>query len=391
MPVQIASIQTLARRIDKIPAPDFLICDECHHILANTYKIVLNAFPDAFLLGVTATPQRMGGINLCDVFTSMVDSLSVNELISLGNLTPFKYFAPSSGLDLSNVRTKFGEYVESDLQAAMTKPKIIGNIVDTYKKISDGKSAIWQAFIDAGISAAHVDGETPKTVRADLVDKFRRGKINVLCNAELFGEGFDVPNCQAVILARPTQSLTLFIQQALRPLRPDPNDPNKVAIIIDHVQNYKHHGLPNDNHNWSLEPNLIDEPKKIPRRCPNCTAVISSGVKVCPHCGFILPTNQRAIDLTEYDGELINIDTSAKKSPPQERIKHAFTKPEEFMSIAIERGYKKGWVAFQSLKFASSYEDCVHIANICNYNKGWAWHQWQKKITTILPSSQLLC
>lgn len=163
LPVQIASVQTLARRIDKIPSPDFLICDECHHILANTYKKILNAFPDAFLLGVTATPLRMGGITLCDVFSSMVQSLTVDELIQLGNLTPFEYFAPETDIDLSHVRTKFGEFVERDLEKAMAKPTIIGNIVDTYKKIADGKSAICycvnvfhsksvaQAFLDVGI------------------------------------------------------------------------------------------------------------------------------------------------------------------------------------------------------------------------------------------------
>lgn len=403
LPVQIASVQTLARRIDKIPSPDFLICDECHHILAATYKKILNAFPDAFLLGVTATPLRMGGITLCDVFSSMVQSLTVDELINLGNLTPFRYFAPETDIDLSNVRTKFGEFVERDLENAMSKPKIIGNIVDTYKKIADGKSAICycvnvfhsktiaQAFLDAGIPAAHVDGETPKLERTTAVDKFRRGQIKVLCNAELFGEGFDVPNCQAVILARPTQSLTLFIQQALRPLRPDPNDPNKVAIIIDHVENYIRHGLPNENHNWSLDPNFKEESKKPPRRCPKCYAVISSRTKICPHCGYIFKTNNRSIDLTEYDADFINIDIEKNNSDPQERIKHAFTKPEEFMAIATERGYKIGWVAFKSLEHAHSYEDCLHIADICHYNKGWAWHNWQKISSNILQNARLLC
>ena len=407
LPVQIASIQTLAKRIDNIPAPDFLICDECHHILANTYKKVLKTFPDAFLLGVTATPQRMGGITLCDVFTSMVKSLSVDELISLGNLTPFHYFAPDSpSLDLSNVRTKFGEFVEEDLEIAMSSKIIIGNIVDTYKKLAEGKSAICycvnvnhsksvaQAFNDTGISAAHVDGETPKADRAYLVDQFRRGDIQVLCNAELFGEGFDVPHCQAVILARPTQSLTLYIQQALRPLRPDPNDPNKVAVIIDHVQNYLRHGLPNYIHDWSLEPNLFDEQKKKkkPRKCPDCQSIISYKVKTCPFCGYVFPDS--SVHITEVDANLslINTNTSEpKKIVSQERIKHAFTKPEEFMSIAIERGYKIGWVAFQSLKHASSYEDCLHIADICKYNKGWAYHKWQEISPTILQNARLLC
>lgn len=400
LPVQIASVQTLARRIDKIPSPDFLICDECHHILANTYKKILNAFPDAFLLGVTATPLRMGGITLCDVFSSMVQSLTVDELINLGNLTPFRYFAPETDIDLSNVRTKFGEFVERDLEKAMSKPKIIGNIVDTYKKIADSKSAICycvnvfhsksvaQAFLDAGIPATHVDGETPKSERTTAVDKFRRGQIKVLCNAELFGEGFDVPNCQAVILARPTQSLTLFIQQALRPLRPDPNDPNKVAIIIDHVQNYIRHGYPNENHNWSLDDNS-NPPKKSSSEapvkiCPKCGCVVPLGTQFCPHCGYAFLPDFKT-------GHIVEVTPLQNKSVPQERIKHAFTKPEEFMTIATERGYKIGWVAYKSLEHAHSYEDCLHIADVCHYNKGWAWHNWQKISSNILQNARLLC
>ena len=393
LPVQIASVQTLAKRLDKIPAPDFLICDECHHILAGTYRKILDAFPNAFLLGVTATPQRMGGITLCDVFSSMIQSLSVNELIQLGNLTKFNYFAPAIGVDLHNVRVKFGEFNNDDLEKVMSAKKIIGGIVDNYQKLAGDKSAICycvnvnhsksvaDAFLSAGISAAHCDGETPKAERARIVEDFRLGKTKVLCNAELFGEGFDVPNCQAVILARPTKSLTLFIQQSMRALRPDPADPNKIAVIIDHVQNYLRHGLPNENHDWSLEPNERDEIKKKPRKCPKCNAVVRYGVKSCPQCGYIFPVEKKnCIDTDEYQGELLKIDVNHEsKSPPTDTlVKHAFTTPDELLIVAKSKNYKIGWVAFQSLKFAKSFSDCLHIAEICGYNKGWAWHKWNE-------------
>ena len=393
-PVQIASVQTLAKRIDQIPPPDFLICDECHHILANTYKKILDAFPNSFLLGVTATPQRMGGITLCDVFTSMIKAPSVNELINLGNLTDFKYFAPDIGADLQQVRiNKFGEFDNADLEQVMNQQRIIGGIIDNYLKLVADKSticycvnvnhskAVADAFNRAGIQAAHCDGETPKRIRADIVENFRQGKIKVLCNAELFGEGFDVPLCQAVILARPTKSLTLYIQQAMRAMRPDPADPDKVAFIIDHVQNYLRHGLPNENRHWSLEPNAADEKKKKPRKCPCCNCVVSYKLKICPICGCHFPEKEKyEIDTTEYHGELVQIDTRHKsnKETSEPRIIHAFTKPEELLAIAEVRNYKIGWVAFNSLKYAKSYEDCLHIADICNYNRGWAWHNWNK-------------
>lgn len=411
MPVQIAAVQTLARRIDKIPEPKFLICDEAHHILANTYKKILDAFPRAYLLGVTATPQRMGGINLGDVFDSMVESLSVNELINLGNLTPFRYFAPEIGVNLSGVREKFGEFVTDDIEEIMADKRIIGGIVDNYRKLADGKQAICycvnvkhsksvaDAFNYAGISAQHCDGETPKKLRAQIVEDFRDGKIKILCNAELFGEGFDVPKCQAVILARPTMSLTLYIQQAMRSMRPDPDEKNKVAIIIDHVQNNLRHGLPNAEHVWSLEPN-----KKISdkRQCPKCKKWIKPEIlpdkkSKCPNCGFIFPKLSSADeheistpDTTEHEGILMEIETHQEtKNPMTRRITRAPKSPEDFLEIAKRKNYKIGWVAINALNYAQSYEDCLHIAEICGYKRAWANHKWHDRKGEIFLENKL--
>ena len=389
--VQIVSVQTLVKRLEKISAPDFLICDECHHILANTYRKILDAYPNAFLLGVTATPQRMGGINLGDIFSSMVESPTVDELIKLGNLTDFKYFSHVEDIDLRNVRIKFGEYVNSDLAKVMQDKKIVGNIVDNYKRLAGGKFAICycvnvkhskivaQAFMDAGICAAHCDGETPKKERAKLVEDFRLGKIKILCNAELFSEGFDVPNMQAVILARPTKSLTLFIQQAMRPMRPAPNDPNKVAIIIDHVQNYSRFGLPNTIRAWSLAPNPPKKHFAAPiKYCRECGLVVLAGTRICPDCGYkFLTEEEEAARLIEHDGILLHIKKEISNVKNRRTIHHAPASPEDFMEIAKAKNYQVGWVAYQALKYAKSYEDCLHIAEVCGYKKGWAYYNWR--------------
>ena len=399
LPVQIASVQTLARRLDKILPPNFLICDECHHILADTYKKILDAFPNAFLLGVTATPERMGGITLVDAFDSLVQSLDVDDLIARGNLSPFKYFAPAQCKDLQNrlnqVNVRFGEFVNADLERVMSSNKIIGGIVENYRNFADGKSAICycvnvrhssnvaQAFRDNGIPAAHCDGETPPALRAAIVNDFRNGNIKVLCNAELFGEGFDVPGCQSVILARPTQSLTLFIQQAMRPLRPDPNDPNKVAVIIDHVQNYIRHGLPNAHHDWSLASNPPKRDKPLVKACKHCQLVVPSNTKICPACGYEFKGDYHAPDTHEYHGQVaeLALPSANKKTVDTPTVKHPFTKPEEFLAVAKNRGYKIYWVACKSLEFAKSKEDCLHIAKVCGYKPGWALHAWEEKIS----------
>ena len=412
-PVQIASVQTLARRLvdnDGKPNqfvinalnPSLLICDECHHILANTYKKVLDAFPNSYLLGVTATPLRMGGITLSDSFDSLVESLSVNELIKLGNLTKFQYFAPESSLDLSKVKIIGGDYNERQLESLLVDKSIIGGIVENYRELADGKSAICycvnvnhsmtvaDAFNHAGITAAHCDGETSPRVRDKLVNDFRRGNIQVLCNAELFGEGFDVPHCQAVILARPTQSLTLFIQQAMRPLRPDPDDPDKVAVIIDHVQNYVRHGLPNDDREWSLIPNVK---KKI--KCPDCGQMIipiekivrgngkKSTRKFCPKCGYMFEKGEAlgfgGRHAEHVDGNLVEVkvsyDTQHNDDSPVIKKKPTFI--EDFMRIAVVKKYKPSWAAIRALEYVQSYEDCLHIADVCGYKQGWAYYKWQ--------------
>lgn len=389
LPVQIASVQTLARRIDKIPPPNFLICDECHHILANTYKQIIDTYPEAFLLGVTATPQRMGGITLADTFSSMVISLSVNELIELGNLTKFQYFAATHAPDLSNVHTKFGEYNQKELADIMNATQIIGDIVKEYHRRAEGKSAICycvnvahskavaQSFRDAGIPAAHCDGDTPAPLRNKIVNDFRQGKLKVLCNAELFGEGFDVPNMQAVILARPTKSLTLFIQQAMRPLRPDPCDPDKVAIIVDHVGNYTRHGLPNSPHKWTLKPN-----EEKTRFCPTCNKDIvpikKSGSWFCPECGYKFPKGEAPPPRTDrkiinVDGLISEVDVDFDNMDNQPPI---VTVVDELLHD--QGNHPIGWVAYRAAEAATSYNDLLYIAEVCGYKPGWAWHQWQE-------------
>lgn len=406
-PVQIASVQTLARRIDLVKehfTPDLLICDECHHILASSYKKVLTAFPCAYLLGVTATPLRMGGVTLADSFDSMVQSLTVKQLTELGNLTRFKYYAPDFNADLSKVKVVHGDYDNHEIEKIMVDKNILGNIVDNYRHYADGKSAICycvnvnhseqvaETFNEAGISAAHCDGETPASERAFIVDAFRRGEIKVLCNAMLFGEGFDVPGCQAVILARPTKSLTLFIQQAMRPLRPDPNDPNKVAVIIDHVNNYRIHGFPSDDREWSLTPQF-----KIKIKCPQCGRMITpvhkiicgERCRVCPECGRKFEKGAAPppvkINVVNHDVELhelkVNFDTKKAASTPVVTDKP--TRLKELVSIAQRRGMTLKQAGYAVLDYCNTFDDMKFIEQHCGFGKGWSYFRWQDRCKKI--------
>ena len=368
LPVQIASVQTLVNRLYNIPEPDFLICDECHHILANTYKKIINHWKNAYLLGLTATPQRMGGVRLGDVFQSMVLAPSTAELISMGNLTTFRYFAPDLKLSLEKLHVKRGDYVNAESAELMSDFKVVCNVVEEYKKHAKGKSAICycvniehsklvaQQFINAGISAAQCDGTTPKGERQRLVEEFRKGKIKILCNAELFGEGFDVPNMDAVILARPTKSLTVFIQQAMRPLRPDPRNPNKVALIIDCVNNFSSFGLPSQKRNWSLDPNDKKEPGVAPMKiCPECSEVVPISTKFCS-CGYEFEFKEKPV----FKGVTSEIPSSFQY----------------YLDIANQRGYKKQWAVFKFLENeVRTEEEILEVRNFMGYKKGWEKYQ----------------
>ncbi|MBP2629859.1 MAG: type restriction protein res subunit [Firmicutes bacterium] len=355
--VQIGSVQTVARRLAEIPAPDLIIPDECHHATASTWKKIIEYYPNAKVLGVTATPERLGGHGLGDVFESLVIGPTVKELISWGNLSSYQYYAPPAKFDASEIRVKFGDYVRSDLEVQMDQGAVIGDIIDNYQKLANGMRAVCYcvsiahsehvaaSFCKAGINAMHIDGETASNIREQAIQDFRDNKIKILCNVDLISEGFDVPAMEAVILARPTQSLTLHIQQAMRAMRPDKNNPNKIAIIIDHVGNVFKHGLPDEDRDWSLatkKKKRSGERTIILKQCPKCFSAHYPSSS-CPYCGHVYAVAARDEMPKEQKGVLLKIEEIERKQKRQE-IGRAKT-IEELEMIAIKRGYSMRWVS----------------------------------------------
>ena len=400
LPVQIAGVQTLVNRLHQIHEQDLLICDECHHILAESYLKIIKHFSAAKLLGVTATPQRTGGINLGDVFQSLVLAPSVKKLIELGNLTDFEYFATKLTLDLSNIHVRRGDFDNNEIADLMSDSKIIANVIDNYKLFANGKSAICycvniehsksvaERFNAAGISAAHVDGDTDKDERAQIVNDFKQGNFKILCNVDLFGEGFDVPNMDAVILARPTKSFILFIQQSMRALRPDPNNPDKVATIIDCADNFTRFGRPDYERDWSLAPNEEKKQGETPVKvCPECGRVVAAGTKFCS-CGYEFPFR----GLIETDSDMLDIPKgfygylilAQKRGYKKQWAVYKFFDDKnnsfnDYLKVAGFMGYQKSWAVMQFLQNAAkSYDDVLQVANFMGYKKGWAWHKWQE-------------
>ena len=349
----VGMVQTLCRRVPKLKEPKLILVDECHHILSNSYRMIIDSFPQAVVVGFTATPVRMNAGGLGAVFESLVESVSTKWLIEHHYLAPYKYY----GVELADTRhlhTKNGEFIPDEVERLMARSVIFGSTVENWKKFADGKKTIVycssintskataRAFQEAGIVAAHLDGTTGKAEREQTVEDFRSGKIKVLCNVDLFGEGFDVPDCEAVVLLRPTQSLTLHIQQSMRSMR---YKPGKTAIILDHVGNYTRHGLPDEEREWSLkQKKKKKKSERYVKSCPNCFAVVPAGKTVCPHCGYEFITEEQKKPLV-VEGVLLK-EISARPYTDYKKCKTF----EELELFRKAKKYKPFWTIYRAIE-----------------------------------------
>lgn len=352
----VGMVQTITRRLDSTPEPSIIIIDEAHTAKSASYLRILEHFSRSYALYFTATPQRTDGKGFADIADDMVDSVSVRWLVDNGYLTPFEYYAPKTLLDASQLTVTAGEYDGNQATALLDKPKIYGDVLTCYRKYADGlktivycssvehSEKIAQAFNDAGIPAAHIDGKTPKQTRADIIRKFRTGEITVLCNYSLIVEGFDVPDAGCVICLRPTQSLIVHIQSVMRCMRIA--EGKRRCVILDMVGNYERHGLPDDDREWSLQGRDKRTRHKAEntvkaRVCEKCFRTYAGSGAVCPYCGHDNGKTRAEIEQDEK-AELERITAENRKQKRME-VGRARTR-EELERIARERGYSRGWV-----------------------------------------------
>jgi DNA repair protein RadD len=348
--VQVCSIGSLRTRVDRLEAPKLIIWDEAHHLAAKSWGSLHAQFPAALHIGLTATPQRLDGRGLRQFFQHMILGPSVAELIDTGYLCPYVLYAPPPP-KLDTVHKVAGDYNRKELSAAMEGSSVTGDVIAHYQKRCasmrmvlfawsvESSMMLAERFRSAGISAAHVDGDTEARQRDDAIDSFKRGDIKVLCNVDLFGEGFDVPAIEAVALLRPTQSLGLYLQQVGRALRILPGKAK--AVILDHAGNSSRFGLPDDPREWSLDG--IDKKKRdddaIPLRvCPKCFAALRVHLRVCSECGHAFEVQAREIE--QLDGELEEIDTKQLEREQRLREQGQARTLEDLIKIGELRGYK---------------------------------------------------
>ena len=371
--VHVGMVQTVVRRLDQHPPYDLIVIDENHHSLAKSYRKIIDYF-DTYIIGFTATPIRLNGDGLGDVNDVLIEGKTVDWLIENNYLADYTLYS----IDLSDAsklkKSSTGDYSSKSMDESLGNT-IFGDAIKHYKKLINGQKTILYAhsveysqkyadrFNQSGIPASHIDANTPKAEREEIIQKFRDGEILVLCNVDILGEGFDVPDCTAVMMLRPTKSLSLYIQQAMRPMR---YRPNKHAVILDHVGNTLEHGLPSMERSWTLEKKK--RKRKEEEAFPILTCDVASG-----GCGMVYPrddiemhvedkvrwwecSNCGHINKTEMNADKKVVDIDLKKIERGEIQKQFYknrnwrqaTSYKELQEIGKAKGYKASWSAFKA-------------------------------------------
>ena len=357
---RVETYQTEYKRLGQHPKPQLLIVDEAHLSKSNTWSKVIEHY-DTYTVGMSATPARLDGKPLGDIYSALVAGVDVNWLIEHQRLAPYEYYAPTA-VDTSGVRVVCGDYVASDLEQLMNERAIYGNVIENYNRLASGEKSICycvsveharktaEAFNEAGISAEILSAKTPTTQRKRIMDDFRSGKITVLCNCTLLSEGISIDEISCAMLLRPTESVALGIQQMMRCMR---YLPGKTAKIIDFVANYTRVGLPDDKREWSLgEPlkrkkQLNENGDFYIRSCPECFMTFKTA-PVCPFCGTEYPLHPREIKAREeVELQRITAEETARVEEEKKKARMEVGKCktlDDLWAIAKERGYAPGWV-----------------------------------------------
>jgi superfamily II DNA or RNA helicase len=353
-PVQVASVQTLVRRLSRIHhPPDLIVIDEAHHATAGSWSRILQHWPDALRLGVTATPVRADGRGLSAIFDRLVLGPSVADLIGASFLSPARIYAPPVQADLTGIKRRAGDFAVEDAAERLDRPSVIGDAIAHYRRLADSQQAITfccslrhaehvcESFNAAGIPAATLLGSTDPLDRDRIVAQFAAAQIRVLVTVDVVSEGFDIPAASCAILLRPTASLGLYLQQVGRVLRPAPGKTH--AVILDHVGNVHRHGWPDDHRDWSLDGiargrGSSGPPAPSVRTCPSCFAAFRPQL-LCPLCGTY--TAPPARQVRQVDGELKELRREAVRQRVAER-KQARSIG-ELLALAKQRGYSPAW------------------------------------------------
>lgn len=398
-PVQVASVQTLIRR--DVPRAGLIIVDECHHAAADTYGRILEQYPGVPVVGLTATPFRLDGRGLGDIFGHIIVAASVAELVQQEYLHAPKIWATKAP-DLRGVKVTAGDYNRRQLAERANTADLRADIVKQWQAHAAGRRTvafavdvqhsrdIVAAFQEAGVPAEYVDGATPADERAAILGRLRAGETQIVSNCMILTEGWDLPALECAILARPTASLCLHLQQIGRVMRACPDKHG--AIVLDHAGNHYAHGLVTRPLEYSLDPdNKAGHTEALGlRRCEACALLYPLSRRDCPDCGHVNAPGDRDRPQIHGPGQMQRFDDWDYKGAL-------------WNSIDAERqamDYKPGWSYFRYIEATGErpliiadelvdpakatqeqkeahYRRLLRMARAKEYQDGWAAHQFR--------------
>ena len=334
--IQVASVQTLSRRLNIWKEKDFdlVIVDEAHHVPAESYRTIIKSYPNAKILGVTATPYRLSGEGFTDIFEGLIISPTIKQFIEMGYLSSYDYYSVSANSEVPKELEKVhvlqgGDFTDADMSRICDNDHIRAQIIETYQKYASGKKGIVYTinkahnlnlcndFNSSGVRTVAIDSQTPSEVRSKYISDFRDGKIDVICNVNIFSEGFDCPDIEFVQLARPTQSLSMYLQQIGRGLRVVPG--KEKCLFLDNVGLYNRFGLPSANRKWMYH--FLGHDENIAPRRSNKKG--------------LLPRKKK--DLSEGDEQVFLIETTTGLRFEKKRAGEIFREMERVNDLLIAR------------------------------------------------------
>ena len=359
-PVIVAGWQTLVARPETRPPAELLVIDECHHGAAEEWRQVIDSYPGARAVGMTATPQRRDGKPLGDVFQALVVAAQYSELIRAGHIVSCRLFRPA-------------EHLGADL----AQPP-----VDAYERLVPGRSCVAFArsieeskllaseLNERGHASASINAKTPAAIRGELVDDFRSGELRCLTSVFALTEGFDHPGTEAVMIARGCSHVGTYLQMVGRGLRPASGKTEAVIIDLSGVSWI--HGLPTEDRLYSLDGRPISSSGGL-KCCPECghTWEASEGT-TCPQCGFV-PPSKPAEAPRIYDMALLEVYAGAD-TPESAKTREW----ERLRRLCSERGWTVGFAIREYQKLFHERPPLLAVSD----------DEWRSEFTSLVELGQ---
>ncbi len=373
----IAMAQTFSRRKDATEYKDLLarmdlvIIDEAHKQTFNPLLPYIN--PKAVVIGATATPVRRGKQEcLSKFYQALIQPVQVSELIEQGYLSSLISYGVSIDF-LAKIKMKGDDYDLKEMADMYSEKKVYEGVVYNYDKFTPKKKAILfasniasskevcEALQGAGFNARHVDGEMPKSLRADTLAWFKESTDGILCNCDLMTTGYDEPSIEVVILYRATASLPLFMQMVGRGSRVTPT--KSLFTLLDFGNNIQTHGYWEDDQNWSLKKKRIRESSGIGgvKNCFQCKATIPIAAMECKYCGFVYQRKPKETN------EMVELSRLSKPQAMQIAKQSTMYQKAQLAKAKVISPY---WV----LHNCKSRAEAEEFVSYMGWKRGWYFH-----------------